>query len=194
MIKKSNHLYIKCRNFPAFFCSQSLIKILKKIDSLVYICRKLIFMKKLYVFAGVLISATFYSQSLMGNLNSGGVSGQDLMYTVDEIYVIPDDPDQQNSGTLGMLYQTSLQVLGAGEVIVKQDKVNVYPNPTADYITLQIASKKKPKEVSVYDLSGKLVMQQAVSNDRLDLSSLMKGIYLLVFKNSDLKPVKIIKK
>ncbi|UZT96346.1 T9SS type A sorting domain-containing protein [Chryseobacterium fluminis] len=151
-------------------------------------------MKKLYVFAGVLISATFYSQSLMGNINSGGVSGQDLMYTVGEIYVIPDDPDQQNSGTLGMLYQTSLQVLGAGEVIVKQDKVNVYPNPTADYITLQISSQEKPKEVSVYDLSGKLVMQQAVSNDRLDLSSLMKGIYLLVFKNSDLKPVKIIKK
>jgi len=151
-------------------------------------------MKKLYVLAGVLISATFYSQSLMGNLNSGGVSGQDLMYTVGEIYVIPDDPDQQNSGTLGMLYQTSLQVLGAGEVIVKQDKVSVYPNPTADYITLQISSQEKPKEVSVYDLSGKLVMQQAISNDRIDLSSLMKGIYLLVFKNSDLKPVKIIKK
>ena len=151
-------------------------------------------MKKLYVLAGVLISATFYSQSLMGNLNSGGVSGQDLMYTVGEIYVIPDDPDQQNSGTLGMLYQTSLQVLGAGEVIVKQDKVSVYPNPTADYITLQISSQEKPKEVSVYDLSGKLVMQQAISNDRIDLSSLMKGIYLLVFKNLDLKPVKIIKK
>ncbi len=151
-------------------------------------------MKKLYVLAGVLISAIFYSQSLMGNLNSGGVSGQDLMYTVGEIYVIPDDQDQQNSGTLGMLYQTSLQVLGAGEVIVKQDKVSVYPNPTADYITLQISSQEKPKEVSVYDLSGKLVRQETVSNDRIDLSSLMKGIYLLVFKNSDLKPVKIIKK
>lgn len=151
-------------------------------------------MKKLYALAGFLISATFYSQSLMGNVNSGGVSNQDLMYTVGEIYVIPDDPDQQNSGTLGMLYQTTLNVLGATEVIVKQDKISVYPNPTADYITLQVSSKEKPREVSVYDLSGKLVMKQEISNDRVDLSSLIKGVYLLTFKNSDLKPVKIIKK
>ncbi|QPQ53151.1 T9SS type A sorting domain-containing protein [Chryseobacterium indologenes] len=116
------------------------------------------------------------------------------MHTVGEIYVVPDDPDQQNSGTLGMLYQTVLDVLGVTEVVVKQDKVIVYPNPTADYVTLQISLKEKPREVSVYDLSGKLIMQKEINNNRIDLSSLLKGVYLLTFKNSDLKSVKIIKK
>ncbi|PWN68668.1 T9SS C-terminal target domain-containing protein [Chryseobacterium phosphatilyticum] len=151
-------------------------------------------MKKLYVLAGFLVSATFYSQSLMGGVNSGGVSNNNLMYTVGEIYVIPDDPDQQNSGTLGLLYQTVLDVLGVSEVVVSRDKVSVYPNPTADYVTLKISSKEKPKEASVYDLSGKLVLHCKISNDRIDLSSLLKGVYLLTFKNSELKPIKIIKK
>ncbi len=115
------------------------------------------------------------------------------MHTIGEIYVVPDDPDQQNSGTLGMLYQTVLDVLGVTEVVVKQDKVIVYPNPTADYVTLQISLKENPREVSVYDLSGKLIMQKEINNNRIDLSSLLKGVYLLTFKNSDLKPVKIIK-
>ncbi|AZA81355.1 hypothetical protein C1637_01925 [Chryseobacterium lactis] len=151
-------------------------------------------MKKLYALTGVLISVTFYSQSLMGGVNSGGVSNENLMHTVGEIYVIPDDPDQQNSGTLGMLYQTVLNVLGVNEVVANQEKVSVYPNPTADYITLRISSKEKPKEVSIYDLSGKLVMQKEINGDRIDLSSLINGVYLLTFKSSDLKPIKIIKK
>lgn len=151
-------------------------------------------MKKLYVLTGFLLSVTFYSQSLIGNINSGGISNNSLMHTIGEIYVVPDDPDQQNSGTLGMLYQTILDVLGVTEVVVKQDKVIVYPNPTADYVTLQISLKEKPREVSVYDLSGKLIMQKEINNNRIDLSSLLKGVYLLTFKNSDLKPVKIIKK
>ncbi len=151
-------------------------------------------MKKLYVLTGFLLSVTFYSQSLIGNINSGGISNNNLMHTVGEIYVVPDDPDQQNSGTLGMLYQTVLDVLGVTEVVVKQDKVIVYPNPTADYVTLQISLKENPREVSVYDLSGKLIMQKEINNNRIDLSSLLKGVYLLTFKNSDLKPVKIIKK
>ncbi|HAO27117.1 MAG TPA: hypothetical protein DCQ68_04340 [Chryseobacterium indologenes] len=151
-------------------------------------------MKKLYVLTGFLLSVTFYSQSLIGNINSGGISNNNLMHTVGEIYVVPDDPDQQNSGTLGMLYQTVLDVLGVTEVVVKQDKVIVYPNPTADYVTLQIFLKENSREVSVYDLSGKLIMQKEINNNRIDLSSLLKGVYLLAFKNSDLKPVKIIKK
>ena len=151
-------------------------------------------MKKLYLVAGLLGSVSIYSQSLMGGINSGGVSNENLMHTVGEIYVIPDNPDQQNSGTLGMLYQTVLNVLGVSEITTKQDKVSVYPNPTADYITLQISSKEKPKEVSVYDLSGKLVMQKEINSDRIDLSSLINGVYLLTFKNSDIKPIKIIKK
>jgi hypothetical protein len=81
----------------------------------------------------------FYSQSLIGNINSGEYL---IIDAYDRNYVVPDDPDQQNSGTLGMLYQTVLDVLGVTEVVVKQDKVIVYPNPTADYVTLQISLKK----------------------------------------------------
>ncbi|AZA78576.1 T9SS C-terminal target domain-containing protein [Chryseobacterium sp. G0186] len=151
-------------------------------------------MKKIYLLSGLLCSALFYSQSLVGGLNSGGVSGENLIHTVGEIYVVPTNPDEQNSGTLGVLSQTVLTVLGVNEVITNQEKVNVYPNPTADYITISVSSKTKPKEVSIYDMSGKLVSQKEIKDNRIDLSFLTKGVYMLMFKNLELKPVKIIKK
>ncbi|NIF05839.1 T9SS type A sorting domain-containing protein [Chryseobacterium sp. Tr-659] len=151
-------------------------------------------MKKFYLLASFLASATFYSQTTLGGLNSGGVSNENLMHTVGEIYVIPTEPDAQNSGTIGMLYQTVLNVLGIHEVISDQEKISVFPNPTADYITIKVSSKIKPKTVSIYDLSGKLVSQQEIKGDHIDLTSLIKGVYLLTFKNSELKPIKVIKK
>ncbi|WP_106917783.1 T9SS type A sorting domain-containing protein [Chryseobacterium aurantiacum] len=151
-------------------------------------------MKKIYLLSGILCSAWFYSQSFVGGLNSGGVSHENLIHSVGEIYVVPTNPDEQNSGTLGVLSQTVLTVLGVNEVVTNQEKINVFPNPTADYITITVSSKKKPKDVSIYDMSGKLVSQKEINNSRIDLSFLPKGVYMLTFNDLELKPVKIIKK
>lgn len=151
-------------------------------------------MEKTYLMAGILSSALFYSQALIGGINSGGVSNDNLIHTVGEIYVLPANPDEQNSGIIGVVYQTVLNVLGVNEVISEQEKVSIYPNPTADYITINISSKVKLQDVSIYDVSGKLVSQKTVNGNRIDLSFLLKGVYLLTFKNSALKPIKVIKK
>lgn len=133
-----------------------------------------------------------FAQSVMGNINSGAVSADSFTHSVGEIYVIPTDPDQANSGTMGMLYQSVLQVLGVSEL--EKDKVKIYPNPTADFVYVKLSSKSKIEGAEIYDLSGKLVYTTKFESEKLDLRHLSQGVYMIIFKNSDLKPIKIIKK
>lgn len=133
-----------------------------------------------------------FSQSVIGNINSGAVSEDSFTHSVGEIYVIPTDPDQANSGTMGMLYQSVLQVLGVSEL--EKDNVKIYPNPTADFIYVKLNSKSKIESAEIHDLSGKLVFTTKLESERLDLRQLQQGVYMIVFKNSDIKPIKIIKK
>lgn len=133
-----------------------------------------------------------FAQSAIGSISSGAVSADNFTHSVGEIYVIPTDPDQANSGTMGMLYQTVLQVLGITEL--EKDNIKVYPNPTTDFIYVKLNSKSKIEGAEIYDLSGKLVLTTKLESEKLDLRSLPQGVYMIVFRNSDIKPIKIIKK
>ena len=133
-----------------------------------------------------------FAQSVIGNINSGAVSADNFTHSVGEIYVIPTDPDQNNSGTMGMLYQTVLQVLGVSEL--EKETVKIYPNPTADFVYVKLNSKSKIDEVEIFDLAGRLVLKTKLQSDQLDLRALKQGVYMVTFKNPDLKPIKIIKK
>lgn len=133
-----------------------------------------------------------FAQSVIGNINSGAVSADTFAHSVGEIFVTPTDPDQNNSGTMGMLYQTVFQVLGVSEL--EKETVKIYPNPTADFVYVKLSSKSKIDEVEVYDLSGRLVLKTKLESDQLNLRTLNQGVYMITFKNPDLKPIKIIKK
>lgn len=133
-----------------------------------------------------------FAQSAIGSINSGAISADNFTHSVGEIYVIPTDPDQANSGTMGIFYQTTLQVLGVSEL--EKDNVKIYPNPTADFVYVKLNSKSKVEGAEIYDLSGKLVLKTKLESEKIDLRTLTQGVYMIVFRNSDIKPIKIIKK
>lgn len=140
-----------------------------------------------------LVFPTFaFSQSVIGNVNSGAVSDNNFAHSVGEIYVIPTDENNTNSGTMGMLYQTVIQVLGVSDAI--ENSYKIYPNPTSDFIFVELQSKTKIQQAEIYDFSGKLVLKAKVNDNKLDLRNLPVGNYILRFENNDLKPIKIIKK
>ena len=71
------------------------------------------------------------------------------------------------------------------------NNIEVFPNPTSNYITINKLSS--PRSYAIYDISGKLVSSGELSNnEKIDLTSLRKGIYFLKLKNR--KSIKIIKK
>lgn len=56
---------------------------------------------------------------------------------------------------------------------------DVYPNPAKDFITINLLASGSD-EIKVYDILGNEVLSQNVySGDRIDVSSLPKGIYIL---------------
>lgn len=132
-----------------------------------------------------------FSQSVIGNINSGAVSDANFVHSVGEIYVIPTDPDQANSGTMGMLFQTVLQVLGVKEI--EKEQIKIYPNPTTDFVHITLSSNSKIEEAEIYDTAGRLVLKAKPDSGKLDLRSLNSGIYMISFKNPDIKIIKIIK-
>ena len=73
-----------------------------------------------------------------------------------------------------------------GVLTEKENKLSIYPSVTEGEIF--ITNKALSSIVSVYDFSGRIVMQSDKS--MLNLSSLANGIYLVKVENKIIKVVK----
>jgi hypothetical protein len=61
--------------------------------------------------------------------------------------------------------------------------ISIYPNPADQYVNIE--GVEGYQSVEMWELSGKLVQKLSPHNDRLDVSGLKNGIYLLVLDGSD---------
>lgn len=75
----------------------------------------------------------------------------------------------------------------------KDFNVTIAPNPTQNIININ--SEQVVKFISVYDLMGKKVNTNILSNNSVDVSNLVRGLYLIkiVSENNDSKVIKFIK-
>jgi len=80
--------------------------------------------------------------------------------------------------------------LGTNETGLKE--INVYPNPTSDYI--YISGNKKINTLELYNVNGQKVMQN--KGNKMDISLVTKGVYILktLTDNNEVFTNKIIKK
>ncbi len=63
-----------------------------------------------------------------------------------------------------------------------QNNINIYPNPTSDYLSIEGIN---PQKLSIYDISGKEVSELLIDNETIDISELKKGVYFLKFSMND---------
>jgi hypothetical protein len=80
---------------------------------------------------------------------------------------------------------------------VKENDLNVYPNPAGENVMLSFSNEKDENTfVEMYDISGKQIISQKFSTStgknfiNLDLRSLSNGLYILKVKNSSGEKVK----
>ncbi len=58
--------------------------------------------------------------------------------------------------------------------------INIYPNPTSEYLNIQLNSSEKIKHITLLDLTGKIVLNHLGSVDQpISISMLPDGIYTL---------------
>ncbi|WPO90199.1 reprolysin-like metallopeptidase [Chryseobacterium sp. HR92] len=88
---------------------------------------------------------------------------------------------------------TITQTLGVSETASNKDVFVVYPNPSKGLLNIKFTNSNEVYDMTVYDVSGKLVFTQAnnkLNHDKVgtfDLSQLVKGDYLIKVKSKNLE-------
>ncbi len=57
--------------------------------------------------------------------------------------------------------------------------INIYPNPTSDYINIELLDDYTLIEITLLDISGRVIKQVSINDKKIDISSLAKGNYIL---------------
>ena len=127
------------------------------------------------------------------DINDLGIEGSWISASVD----LPNNASVQlvvevrtNSGS-ETLYLDNISVNGLlnTENNVK-DIFSVYPNPvTSGYVTISSPSNGE-KNIAVYDILGKQVMNTTITSDRLNVSQLNSGIYMLNISENGISSTK----
>lgn len=64
------------------------------------------------------------------------------------------------------------------EGFIAEKKVRIYPNPTSDFIYLDLP-EDEPSEYQIFALTGKLILSGSISDGKIDVSTLPLGVYVL---------------
>ncbi len=103
------------------------------------------------------------------------------IYTVKVVFLIQKGNTCNKTSTA-----FDLQNVGIGNRI-EQDKIEIYPNPATNIITINSKLDFLELNLEIYDLSGKLIMNKMIFKDNLtiNINEIQSGIYMLKIKHND---------
>jgi len=104
----------------------------------------------------------------------------------DDMFLFPPVVDAVGSGLSGIT-SYSFDTLSIENILL--ENISIYPNPAAN--TFYIQGLMETTSVSIYDISGKMMMTQATSsNQAIAIDTLASGIYMVSIKNNNGSVVK----
>ncbi|MES2812908.1 MAG: T9SS type A sorting domain-containing protein [Bacteroidota bacterium] len=65
------------------------------------------------------------------------------------------------------------------------ENLNVYPNPVGNGKVYISSKTSAPKDIEIYDVLGKRVMQTTLTTKELNISLLSPGVYIIKIKEGD---------
>jgi len=79
--------------------------------------------------------------------------------------------------------------LGVNDNVLNEKEFSIHPNPTKlDYFNIKNNTQQTLSQVSIYDLTGKKVLNTSINNSELDnrinLSGINSGVYLVKISNT----------
>jgi hypothetical protein len=103
---------------------------------------------------------------------------------------------QTVTATKAITTATNVTATATMENVNPKFTISLYPNPAGDQLNVWVEGVDKKTEIKVYNLMGKLVMQQENGNTltQLNISKLSAGFYLLKVNNGkEIRSAKFIK-
>ncbi len=148
------------------------------------------------LFAFLAVGVTAYAQetTLTTGGNANGNEGT-VSYSIGQaIYANASGEDGSVSQGVQQAFDVS-DVTGFEEV--EDVNLSAFPNPTTDYVMLDIARSTEGMTYQLFNLEGELIKESEVtqSQTQVSLAAYPTGVYLLKLINNDeeLKAFKIIK-
>jgi surface protein len=93
----------------------------------------------------------------------------------------------------GDIYDNSCQSVLSTSESSSKNEINLYPNPATDF--MYVKNLKGSNSYKISDASGRIILQDILNEEKIDVSSLMKGNYILQIISKDkIQSFKFIKK
>ena len=148
-----------------------------------------------------LMGSTVFGQTIQNSVissagGSSSTSNVKMDYTLGET-VIETFSVGGNTLTQGF-HQTNLTLVAIENVELFAE-ISIYPNPTSEFVNIDIPANYKLMEISMFDVTGKLLKTQANASGlvTLDVNNLATGTYYLQVinpKNKEFKTFKLVKR
>jgi hypothetical protein len=146
-------------------------------------------MKKQILLLVAFLSCSFGAFAQSTTNVSGGQAklGDDTYsYSVGEMALIKTESNSSITVTQGLLQPMSASPTSTQDVVISQDELLIYPNPTSGLVNVAPKFKKGGDlQLIVLDLSGKLIFKKKVTLDQgselqqFDMSTVANGNYIL---------------
>lgn len=148
--------------------------------------------------SGVALTGVHAQETVSATGGEASGSGGSSSYTIGQVsYTTDESAAYSMAQGVQQPYEISI-VVGLDEVFGINLSMNVYPNPTVDFLTLNVDDFNNAElQYSLYDLNGKLLKNEALLSPETQISmkSYPTGNYFLkvASNNREVKSFKIIK-
>ena len=93
-------------------------------------------------------------------------------------------PDANNGyavGNNGTILKTNNGGTGLSDLSSKLGTLNVYPNPSSNFVTIETSSVLTPSRLSILNLSGQELLQKEITETKttIDISTIRSGVYVV---------------
>ncbi len=149
-------------------------------------------------FIYILMASNALAQEVVSTAGESQQAGSyELSWTIGEP-VMETLSSGSNSLTQGF-HQTKLIVTAITKPEISEFEIQIFPNPTADFVNIQFQSVIKNISYQLYNNTGSLIQQNKIvsANTRLNFSNYASGQYILKITeetNCPIQTFKIIKR
>lgn len=144
-------------------------------------------------------SNTIMETIIASGNNATGISGT-VTYSIGQVFYTYIGESIYNVAQ-GIQHQEASENLGTPDNIEPKAEIIIYPNPTSDFVNVNMKGlelEKGTQSYQLYDIQGRLLKQNKISQDetQINLSGLTPSLYMLRvnINNKVSKTFKILKK
>jgi len=155
---------------------------------------KLLFLVSLLISLKMLLSQQI-NQSVISSDGGYAINNQySITYTIGELVSDFATDTSLNVDLTQGFNQSFLNIVSVDNLFFDVD-INVFPNPTHDFLNVEVLSSHNNLSINLFDISGKLIRENDISQNKFSISfsDLAAGNYFLVFLNNNekLKTIKV---